>query len=279
MKKGINTWSFPGDMTLRDKMVLAKNAGFQGFEPALDAEGELSLESSKDDILAVKKMADDIGIEITSLSTGLYWKYSPTSDDKEQRRMADVVIKKQIETASILGVKVILVVPGLVFASFAGDEVIPYDIAYQRALDFIKSNADYAKEHDITIGVENVWNGFLISPLEMRNFVDEIDSANVGVYFDAGNVIKFGYPEHWISILKDRIVKVHIKDYKRSVGTSGGFVDLLCGDVNFPEVMKGLKNVGYDDYIIAEMGGYNHYKTQVIYNTSASMTRILEGEK
>ncbi len=109
----------------------------------------------------------------------------------------------------------------------------------------------------------------------MRDFIDKIDSPYVGAYLDVGNVVNFGYPEHWIKILGSRIKKVHFKDFKVSVGNINGFVDLLSGDVNYPAVMEQFKNIGYDDYVIAEMGVYKDYPDQTIYTTSIAMDRIL----
>jgi hexulose-6-phosphate isomerase len=99
----------------------------------------------------------------------------------------------------------------------------------------------------------------------------------VGAYFDVGNVLYAGYPEHWIRILNKRIKKVHFKDYRREAGGLSGFVDLLAGDVNYPEVIKALKEIGYDNYVIGEMiPGYTHHANQIVYNTSSSMDAILE---
>jgi hexulose-6-phosphate isomerase len=110
----------------------------------------------------------------------------------------------------------------------------------------------------------------------MRGFIDKINSPYVGAYLDVGNIIYSGYPEHWIRILGKRIKKVHFKDFRRAVGTLEGFVDLLAGDVNYPEVMKAFNEVGYEDYAIAEMiPNYKHYTNQIIYNTSRSMDQIL----
>ena len=141
------------------------------------------------------------------------------------------------------------------------------------ALTELSSEAEALK---INIGIENVWNKFLLSPLEMRNFIDQIGSEYVGAYFDVGNVLHAGYPEHWISILGKRIKKVHFKDYRRQAGGLHGFVDLLAGDVDYPKVLQALAEIGYDDFVIAEMiPPYTHYSTQIIYNTSASMDVIL----
>jgi len=105
----------------------------------------------------------------------------------------------------------------------------------------------------VALCIENVWNKFLLSPLEMRDFIDSFNSEMVGAYFDVGNVLLTGYPEHWIRILESRIKRVHVKDFRRSVGTVDGFVDLLEGDVDFQAVKEALSDIGYDGYVTAEM--------------------------
>ncbi len=105
----------------------------------------------------------------------------------------------------------------------------------------------------VVIAIENVWNKFLLSPLEMRDFIDSFKSNAVGAYFDVGNVLLIGYPEQWIRILGHRIKRVHVKDFKRSVGTVEGFVDLLEGDVDFTAVKEALADIGYDGYLTAEL--------------------------
>ncbi|MGI6706195.1 MAG: sugar phosphate isomerase/epimerase family protein [Clostridia bacterium] len=276
MKKGINVWSFPGAMNLTECMELAKKAGFEGIEPAFNETGELSLESSEKEILEIRKRAEDIGIPLTSLATGLYWSYSLTSEQKAVREKAKDIVRKQLEAAALLGVDTILVVPGVVGVDFMpGAEVVEYDKAYDYALEALQELAKDAQDAGVSIGVENVWNKFLISPLEMRNFIDKVGSEYVGAYFDVGNVISTGYPEHWIKILGKRIKKVHFKDYRRAVGTIAGFVDLLAGDVNYPKVIEELEAIGYDDYVIAEMGVYAHYPEQSVWNTSKAMDVIL----
>ena len=142
-----------------------------------------------------------------------------------------------------------------------------------------KKLAKIAEEYGVQIGFENVWNKFLLSPLEMRNFIDAVGSDWVGAYFDTGNVVYSGYPEHWINILGKRIKKVHFKDYRKGVGTLDGFVDLLAGDVNYPEVMKAFDEIGYDDWVSAEMiPSYRYYPDTLIYNTSRAMNSILNGK-
>ncbi|MGQ7889331.1 sugar phosphate isomerase/epimerase family protein [Paenibacillus sp. WC2504] len=277
MKKGINIWSFPGSMKVEECIAVAKDAGFDGIELALNETGELSLESNESEIKQYRKIADDKGIELTSLASGLYWTYPITSGHAGTRQKAKDIIKKQLESAAILGVDTILVVPGAVGVDFISDsEVVPYDKAYDYALEGFSELSAIAESLKVSIGIENVWNKFLLSPLEMRDFIDKINSPYVGSYFDVGNVLYAGYPEHWISILNSRIKKVHFKDYRRAAGGLHGFVDLLAGDVNYPEVVKALQAIGYEDYVIAEMiPGYTHYGQQIIYNTSGAMDAIL----
>ncbi|RTE04863.1 sugar phosphate isomerase/epimerase family protein [Paenibacillus whitsoniae] len=277
MKKGINIWSFPGMLKVNECIDIAKKAGFDGIELALNETGELSLESSEKEVAAYRQYAEDKGIQLSSLASGLYWSYPPTSSKTETRQKAKDIVKKQLEHAATLGVDTILVVPGAVGVDFIPDsEVVPYDEAYDNALEAFTELAAEAEAHKVSIGLENVWNKFLLSPLEMRDFIDKVGSPYVGAYFDVGNVVFSGYPEHWITILKDRIKKVHFKDYRRAAGGLHGFVDLLAGDVNYPEVMKALQAVGYDDYVIAEMiPGYTHHGEQIIYNTSGAMDAIL----
>ena len=276
MKKGINIWSFRGGLSAREYIEMAKDAGYQGIEFGLDETGIVSLDSSDEEIKEIKRIAEGEGIETPSLASGLYWKYPITSSNKETREKAKSIIRRQLDFAVLLGADTILVVPGLVGADFIpGGEVTEYDVAYDLSLEAFTELKEYAEKAKVNIGLENVWNKFLLSPLEMRDFVDKIDSPYVGVYFDVGNVVSSGYPEHWIKILGSRIKKVHFKDFKVSVGNINGFVDLLSGDVNYPAVMQQFKNIGYDDYVIAEMGVYKDYPDQTIYTTSIAMDKIL----
>ena len=278
MKKSINIWSFVGK-TNREAIKLAKDAGFEGIELALDATGEISPEATDEQLAALKAYADELGMVIPSLSNGLCWGDSLTSDDPEERQRAHDLIVHQIRCAKALGAETVLVVPGSVSVEFVPERpVIPYDVAYDRALDEIKKLVPVAEEYGVEIGIENVWNKMLLSPLEMRQFIDAVGSDMVGVYFDTGNVVYSGYPEHWINILGKRIKKVHFKDYRRNPGGLNAFVDLLAGDVDWKAVMAAFKNIGYEGWAAGEMiPQYAQGSDQIIYNTSASMERIMRG--
>lgn len=290
--KGINGWSFPQDLSIEECMVMAKDAGFEGIELTLSQHGELSLSSTEKEILKIKEKSKEIGITINSVATGLFWQFSLTSDHQKIRQKAKDVIKKEIEVAALLGADGVLVCPGTVGVDFtpeqvvpdalsieffAGSEVIPYDVAYERSQEGLQGLASFAKDHKVNILVENIWNKFLLSPLEFRSFLDEIDSPYIGMLFDVGNILSYGYPEQWIRILGKRIKKLHFKDYRRAIGSIDGFVDLLAGDVSWPAVTDALDEIGYVGWANAEMTpNYQYFSSQIVYNTSLSMDRILQ---
>lgn len=272
MKKGISIWSFQ-EPSLQRCFQLAKEAGFDGVELSLSDSGPLRLDSTTEEIKAILDMARREGIALYSIATDLCWKYSLTDNDPEIRAKSELVIKKQIDAAAILECDTVLVVPGMVTPE------VSYDTAYARAMDAVKRLAGYAEEKGIIIGVENVWNKLLLSPLEMKSFIDEIGSPFVKVYFDVGNVILFGYPQHWIRILGDRIVKIHFKDYRASAGTHSGFVDLLSGDVNYIEVIKAFEEIGYDGWVTGEVLPHWQYPESFLKIASLAMDHIITKAK
>jgi len=273
MKKGITIWSFP-KQSLEESFALAKKAGYQGVELSLDEKGEVSLNSTKEEMEAVKAAAERHGIELYSVATTLYWNYSMTSSDPEMVEKAKAIVRKQIDVASWLGCDTILVVPGACGVDWLpNSEIIDYDVAYERALAAIKDVAAYAEEKKVSIGLENVGNKLLLSPIETRDFIDKVGSDYVGAYFDVGNILRTGYPDQWIRILGKRIKKIHFKDFKKA---SNSFVNLMEGNVDFPAVMKALESIGYDDWVTAEMiPNYKYHTEAIIYNTSNAMDRIL----
>ena len=276
MKKGISIWSFPA-APLKESFALAKAAGFEGVEVALDEVGEIALDTTERALLDVKKQAADAGIELYSVACGLYWNYWLNADCASEREKAKDIVKKQLDTAAILGADTILVIPGSVHAEFADpNKTVPYKATYERSLAALTELKEYAEKTGVSIALENVWNQFLLSPMEMRGFIEKIGSDFVGSYLDIGNAVANGYPEDWIKILAEKIKKVHFKDYRRAAGGLHGFVDLLAGDVNWPAVTDALAKIGYDGWVSAEMiPNYAHYTETIIYNTSNAMDRIL----
>jgi len=280
MKKSVGICCFYGDWSLEEKFILAKEAGFTGFEIDLSEDGPVNLKSSDADLKAFRSLANKHGLEVSGLMSFLYWGANAASADPAAREKAAALLKRQIECAAGLGVDTILVVPGAVGVDFLpGAEIVPYDLAYERATEFIRAALPLAEKHGVTIAVENVWNKFLLSPLEMRSFVDQFESHHVGVYFDVGNVLASGYPDHWIRILGSRIKRIHFKDYRRNVGTADGFCDLLSGDIDWPAVVSSLRETGYSGWVTAEMippvPFYKHAPEVLIANTARAMDAIL----
>lgn len=270
MKKGVNMWCFPDDLSISDIFKQAKQFGYDGVELALSdqEDAEFSIYSPKEDLQRIKEMADAAGVELPSVATALHWKYSLTDENEEIRSKGIIITEKMLEAAHIFGSKTVLVVPGLV------TETVSYDQAYNRALEAIKQLASKAKQLNVNIGIENVWNKFLLSPLEMARFIDEVESDYVGAYFDVGNILQYGYPEQWIHILGKRIVALHVKDFSTKVGNITGFVPLLAGDVSWKRVNQALKDIEYNGYIIPEIPPYKEYPEQLLIETSQSIDKI-----
>ena len=278
MKKGICTLSFVPGKPVEDCIKIAKDAGFDGIELGIAREGPLSININANEVERIRKLAEDVGLEIPSIIGGLYWGTPLSSDDESVRKKAMDIARSQLEITKLIGADTALIIPGCVWACFIPDcPVVPYDVVWKRMLQAARELAPIAEENKVNIGFEIVWNNFLLSPLEFNMFLDQVGSPNVGLYMDTGNVVAFGFPEHWIRICGKHIKKVHLKDFKKSGGSSlESFVDLLEGDVNWPEVMKALKEVGYDDYLTAEMlPPYVHFPERRVYNASASMDKIL----
>ena len=277
MKKGINILSFPKEQRIIECIETAKKAGFDGIELRVAEKGELDYSSTEKEILVIKKLAKEAELEIPSLIADLYWREPFTAGDKGRVKKSISLSKEHIRIAKDIGADTVLIIPGVVNTTFMqGIEPVNYKTAYERSLAAFIELAETAEKYKIKIGIENVWNMFLTSPLEMKDFIEKIGSQYAGVYLDVGNVLFNGLPEHWIDILGKTIKRVHLKDFKYSVGNVNGFVDLLEGDVNWPAVMSSLKKTGYDGYLIAEMlPPYRFFPEQRIYNTSKAMDKIM----
>lgn len=279
MKKAISVWSFPHEWELERKLAVAREADFAGFEIDLTESGPVNLTSTSEQLGAVRRQVEAAGLQISGLATGLYWGANAASADEATRARAAEILRAQIRCAAGLGVDALLVIPGSVGVDFIpGGEVVPYETAHRRAHEFIAAALPEAGRSGVTLCIENVWNKLLLSPLEMRSFIDNLHSDSVGSYFDVGNVLQTGYPEHWIAALGARIRRVHFKDFRRNVGTVDGFCDLLSGDVNWPAVMQALRDIRYDGWIAAEMippvPFYKHCPEVLIHNASRAMDSI-----
>jgi len=260
MKKGICFGSLPGSLSVEDRFKLAKDAGFDGVEIGT---------VGKADGKAMKKAAEAAGVQIPSIMGGVHWQFPLSSPDKSVREKCVEGISRAIDLATEVGADTVLLVPGVV------NDQVRYEDAYKRSQKEVKRLAKKAEKAKVFIGIENVWNKFLLSPMEFCKFVDDVGSEYVQAYFDVGNILLYGYPQHWIQSLGKRIKKVHLKDFQLS---SKSFVWLLEGDVPWAEVRAALKKIKYQDFLTAELPGYPHYPTQMVYDTSAHIDRIIAGE-
>jgi len=276
MKKGLNAWAFPPSVKARDALRYARKAGYEAIELNLAAEGEIGLKTRAASLKKIASASKRIGIEISSVSTGLYWAYNLASDDADERKMAGKVLVKQIETAAGLGCDAILVIPGCVMGLDPNKPRVDPDAVWDRALAGVKAAVPKAEDLGVTICIENVWNTFLLSATEMRDFVDACGSRRVAAYYDPANVVKYGVPDQWVRVLGKRIQRVHFKDFRRNVGNLDGFVHLLEGDVNYPALMAAFKAARYNGYVTAEIFPYaNGLWESQIWTTSKAMDFIL----
>lgn len=277
MIKGISYWAFPGGTTCKEAIKLAKEYNYESIELAFAPEDELGLNTTKAHCEELLNYANEIGIQISSLCTGMYWGCSLTDSDPNVAKQAIENTKKYLEVASWFKVDSVLVVPGAVDVSFvSGFKPVDYELCYKRATEAIKSLIPYAEKAGVCLALENVWNEFLTSPIEMKNFIDQFNSDFVGSYFDVGNVLLTGLPEHWINCLGKRIKKVHFKDFRKAVATLDGFVDLMEGDVNWKGVIESFNKIGYKGNVTAEVFPYAQSPLLLVKNTSNAMDEILK---
>jgi L-ribulose-5-phosphate 3-epimerase len=281
--KSINYWSFPGGLEgtldVYEALRLAKEHGFEAIELGIGDTGSLHLGTTEEECMSISAKAQEMGLSIPSVASGLYWDRSIGDCDVSKRAQAKNDLEKMIRIASWLGAKTLLTIPGAVEVFFLPERpVYPYDEVLRNATEGLRAVLPTAEKYRVRLGIENVWNKFLLSPTEMAWFIDQFDSQWIGAYVDVANVLLYGYPEQWIRVLGKRVVGIHFKDFRRGVGTIDGFVDLLEGDVNWPEVMKAIHEIGYDGPIPAEMiPGYKHHPMVRIANTSRAMDAILMG--
>jgi L-ribulose-5-phosphate 3-epimerase len=275
MLKSISVWALPDNET-RTAESLFTQAGEHGFgaiELAIGLKGLVTPQSTEADCRRLVQTAADCGLTVSSLASGLGWQFPLSADAESVRDRGVEMVERSLRAASWLGVEALLVVPGYL-APLGGESRahVPYDVALERIRQGIGRLVPVAEEVGVTLGIENVWNRILLSPLEMRDFIDSFESDRVGSYLDVGNMILFGYAEDWVRILGERICCVHFKDFGRSVGTLKGFCDLLEGDVNYPAVMEELRRAGYDGPCVAEFFGLDG---SALDKLSGAMDKIL----
>jgi L-ribulose-5-phosphate 3-epimerase len=243
LKKGIMWGNIGVGQTIMEKFQAAKAAGFDGVEVM-----------SHLDRTEVLKARDATGLIIPSVCGAMHWKYPLSDPDPAVREQGLAALKLSLEDADAYGADTVLLVPGRV------NETVSYDDCWNRSVEELKKALPEAINLKVKIALENVWNNFLISPMEAASFVDQFKSPYIGFYFDCGNILVYGWPEQWIKILGRRLAKVHIKEFSRKIadkqGKGAGFgVKLQEGDVNWSAVMKALDDIGYSGWTTIEQPG------------------------
>ena len=243
LKKGI-MWGTVGIKgSVLEMMKAIKEAGFDGVE--------MNSHMDQDEVLRGR---DATGLVIPSVCGVHHWAKPLTSPDAKVREEGVAALQKTLRDAKRYGATSILMVPGAV------NHEVSYTEAWTRSQAELRKAIPLAEELEVKIALENVWNQFLLSPLEAARYVDELNSSAVGWHFDVGNIVNYGWPEQWIRILGKRIQKIHVKEFSRkkrdAEGLWRGFdVKLLDGDDNWPAVMRAVDDIGYTGWMIAEQGG------------------------
>ncbi len=231
-----------------EKMHAVKAAGFEGVEPMSHM--------NQNEVVAALEAT---GLKAASVCCATHWDATLSHQDPAIREKGRLGLEQALRDAYRYGATSVLLVPAVV------TKQVSYEDAYKRSQEQIRKALPLAKRLRVQIAIENVWNQFLLSPLEAARYVDEFKSPWVGWHFDIGNVINFGYPEQWIRVLGKRIAKLHVKEYSRKLRDKGGpnkgfDAEFLKGDNDWPSVMKALDDIGYHGWGIAEQGGGDSLK-------------------
>ena len=269
LHKGLRDSCLGGALPLPEVFRLARRGGFEGVELTLPADGPFSLRATQAERRELRRLAAD-GPPIFSLNAGLPWQFSASSLDPAIRGEGQALVRSSIDLASDLGVDTLLYIPGVV----TDDQ--PFSEVWDAARAATEALLPHAEQAGVTLAVENVWNSLILSPRDMLEFVDGFASPFLRVYFDVGNVMQFGRPQHWIEALgADRIARVHVKDFTLRPGGWLGFTQLLHGDVDWPVVMRTLRQVGYRGWITPEVSPSSADAESWVAELSAAMDTII----
>ena len=226
------------ELTIEERLQVAADAGFVSVEPD-------TITDTKQ-LKAFESGARDAGITVDAIICSTHWRHPLSDPDPEVFERTMQGMRTSMQNAKELGGDMVLLVPAVV------NPKVQYSDAWTRSVERVKRLADDAERMGITIGIENVWNKFLLSPLEAKEYIEEIDSKRVQFWFDVGNVVLFGYPQDWIRTLGPLIARVDLKDFE---SRTKDFVPLQDGSVDWPEVMKAFDEIGYEGYFAAEVQG------------------------
>lgn len=240
--------------TVLDKFKLVADLGFDGIE--LDSPNEL-------DEAEILEARDQTGLDIPGVVNSLHWKKPLSDPDPAVREECTRSMIDAFHKCKLYGGTTVLLVPAVV------NENVRYDEAWERSTIEIRKMLPEAERTGIKIAIENVWNNFLLSPMEAARYIDQFDSEYIGWYFDVGNIVRYGWPDQWVRILGKRIFKIDVKEYsrdkQRNEGLWEGFkVKLGDGDSDWAKVNAALKEVGYSGWGSAEVPGGDRVRLKEI---------------
>ncbi len=238
IKKGLVFDMVPSNLNHADRFKLVRDAGFEVVQ-ALTEPDERKAEE-------MKEAADAANIRIDSVMNVDHWRYPLSASDPTVVEKSLSGMRTSLENAKLWGADAVLLVPAVV------NPQTSYRDAWTRSQTQVRKLIPLAEELKVVIAIEEVWNKFLLSPLEMAQYIGEFHSPWIRAWFDVGNVVLYGYPQDWIRTLGKAIVKVHLKDFKRTE-TGYAWVNLGDGDVDWPAVRQAFADIGYAGSVIAEL--------------------------
>ncbi len=239
-----------GQMPLRDKFQLLVDLGYDGVE--LDSPNRFD----REEVLAARL---ETGLTIHGVVDSVHWRDTLSDPDPKVRSRGVAGLETALDDAAAYGATTALLVPAVVNAN------VSYVDAWQRSQAEIRKVLPKAEALGVKIALENVWNNFLLSGMEFAHYIDQFESEWIGCYFDAGNMVKYGWPVHWVEALGSRILKVDVKDFTReSRNSKGDWSPINEGDTDWPAVVAALEEVGYQGWFTAEVGGGGRERLQDI---------------
>jgi len=236
--KAIYAGMLPRQLSHAERFQLARAAGFEQVECATCPDPEEAAE--------IRRASEAAGLPIHSVMNQAHWKFPLSSADPQVVAESLKGMETSLHNARFWGAGAVLLVPAVVNAATG------YRAAWTRSQRQIRKLLPLAERLEVPIALENVWNKFLLSPLEFARYIDELESPWVRAYFDVGNILLYGYPQDWIRTLGKRILKLHLKDFKLS-GSSYQWTALREGDVDWREVRRALADIGYSGTATCEL--------------------------
>lgn len=264
IRKAVLISMLPKDLTYAERFALAREAGFEGIEMQTIAQPEEAAE--------IREAALKTGLRVHSVMNMDHWRLPLSSADPDVITRSVQGMATSLRNAALWGADTVLLVPAVV------DAATPYRQAYERSQRVIRERLlPMARDLKVVIAVEEVWNKFLLSPIEFARYVDEFDSPWLKAYFDVGNVVIHAFPQDWIRTLGPRIVKVHLKDFNFD-RPNGRFTWKAIGegDIDWLEVRRALNDIGYRGYVTTEVSAGD---AAYLKDVAGRVDRFLAGQK